>query len=436
MIAYVDPDHVFEYVAPQLERLEARAHLFIITVRAGRAIAIDSFADGDHAAHDTDITELLPRLGCHGDFARWAAEPRVLTPTDVDLLCYALELEMPSDAPLPPRKPVTGTRAQNLLNAIYDEPDSDDVRLVYGDFLQEHDDPHGQLIALQIARAQRGGKPSAGERALVQWYGAAIAKPLAPHLRAGYELRRGFLAACAVDEQPPDEILASRAWATVESIETRRYRVLANPQLTAVRRAAIDTACLHRLVREREVQPFETLVGPPDEIFPDHTGLYVGDREAWRALGEIGPLGNLRSLALAITRAEPVMAGELLARPLAAQLDHLELHLDGAIATAQWRTWFDASALRRLVLRLWRGNDAHVAIALDRDHRLRFEVKTVRALRPHYFPEIFALLAELGRGIHRIEVALDGGAFVALRQGIVARFPEVIEVAPSPWWTL
>lgn len=441
MIAYVDPDRAFEYVAPQLERLEARAHLFIVTVRDDRAIAVDAFADGEHSAHDTDITALLPRLGCQGDFASWAETPRVLTPTDVDLLCYALGLEMPSDAPLPPRAPIERARALNLLNAIYDDPDSDDVRLVYADYLQECEDPHGQLIALQIARARRSADPSAGERALVQWYGNALAQPLTPHLRAGFELRRGFLGACAVDEQPPDEILASRAWATVESIETRHYPVLTNPQLASVRRAAIDTACLHRVMRDAQpyAQPFETLVGIATVPGERHAGLGIGDRAVWRALTAIGPLARLQTLALAPVFGELGELGELIAGPLGAQLEHLEVQLARGLDPRQLRTCFDAAVLPRLVLRLARGDGARIAVALERGapHRLRLEIRDGGLQRPEHHLELFAVLRELGRGISRVELAVvNGQPRAAVRDGIREIFTDVVPALPAPWWSL
>ena len=50
-------------------------------------------------------------------------------------------------------KPSFSTK-EALLEAVFADPKNDDARLVYADFLQECDDPHGEFIRLQIDRAQ------------------------------------------------------------------------------------------------------------------------------------------------------------------------------------------------------------------------------------------------------------------------------------------
>jgi len=44
---------------------------------------------------------------------------------------------------------------QELLEGIWAEPDRDDVRLVYADWLQQQGDPRGEFIMLQMERESR-----------------------------------------------------------------------------------------------------------------------------------------------------------------------------------------------------------------------------------------------------------------------------------------
>ena len=78
-----------------------------------------------------------------------------------------------------------------LLAAIYAAPDDDAPRAIYADWLIEHDDPRGELIALQLAKPHTPPTPAAAarERAFLHTFGATWTAPLA---RA--ELARGFLA--------------------------------------------------------------------------------------------------------------------------------------------------------------------------------------------------------------------------------------------------
>lgn len=89
-----------------------------------------------------------------------------------------------------------------LLGQVYAEPDDDTPRLVYADWLQQRDDPRGELIALQIARAsskaRTGGRLRENE--LLAEHDAAWAAPLEPWMgdadgnmdRPAVEFRRGF----------------------------------------------------------------------------------------------------------------------------------------------------------------------------------------------------------------------------------------------------
>ena len=90
-----------------------------------------------------------------------------------------------------------------LLAQVYAAPDDDTPRLVYADWLQQRDDPRGELLALQIERAhskaRKGGRRREDE--LLAEYEAAWAAALEPRMVLGadgnpdrpvVEFRRGF----------------------------------------------------------------------------------------------------------------------------------------------------------------------------------------------------------------------------------------------------
>ncbi|MCI0701460.1 MAG: TIGR02996 domain-containing protein [Planctomycetia bacterium] len=94
-----------------------------------------------------------------------------------------------------------------LLRAIYANPDDDTARLVYADWLDEHDQPdRAEFIRLQIERARavipgipvrrssaEKAKPSTRENALLEQHAGEWFEPLAGWKHGQhYEVRRGF----------------------------------------------------------------------------------------------------------------------------------------------------------------------------------------------------------------------------------------------------
>lgn len=118
---------------------------------------------------------------------------------------------------------------RDMLDAVYDDPASDDARAVLADRLQEAGHPFGELIALQLRRA--GTKKRASERETMlfvmhrKWRAA-----LEPHQFTQETYRRGFLAdavfgysapAAASAHRPethPRGIGTQREWNTVERL--------------------------------------------------------------------------------------------------------------------------------------------------------------------------------------------------------------------------
>jgi uncharacterized protein (TIGR02996 family) len=115
----------------------------------------------------------------------------------------------------------------SLLQAILDDPDDDAVRLIYADWLDEHDDPLGEFIRVQYALVQldpddlRRPQLAERERELLLAHGEAWSAPVRELLpgarsyppRPRYAFHRGFV----------DEVdLNGREWETLGEELCRR----------------------------------------------------------------------------------------------------------------------------------------------------------------------------------------------------------------------
>jgi uncharacterized protein (TIGR02996 family) len=133
--------------------------------------------------------------------------PRPLTAADTALLDKAAGLDKtgaPDDdpgMPAPPSTPspigaATGERRGSLLDAILENPDSDEARQVYADQLIGNNDPRGELILLEIALA---GPLSIRKRALLRSRRAELVRKHAgtwwPYSLAHSHVHKGFLEA-------------------------------------------------------------------------------------------------------------------------------------------------------------------------------------------------------------------------------------------------
>src|SRR5262245_45314630 len=94
---------------------------------------------------------------------------------------------------------------EGFLKAILASPEDDTLRLVYADWLEEHDDPRGEFIRVQseLARLpeheERRAELAAREQSLLQQYAAEWAKPFAPFAHS-WVFRRGFVEAVNLRE--------------------------------------------------------------------------------------------------------------------------------------------------------------------------------------------------------------------------------------------
>ncbi len=450
------PADAFTY--PQLERLDEHSWLVVVsgTREVTRCVAVvrrpriaeGTFAGGAAIVCHRDITHLLPRLGCvDGRVAEWAAIPRVLPPSDLDLLRYELSL---ADDDEPVGAIVADDeRAAELRAAVWDDPLSDDARLVYADYLQDRGDPRGELIALQVGRERAGEHPSDRERQLLRRIAGACAEPLTPHLISDFRLRRGFLATCAVnDTLMPPAITYHPAWRTVEDLTTTSYDLLVSPHVRA-RRVGLGGAQLAKLVEHPRPLPFETVVGVAP-LGKSQRGVWI-EEAGWDMVTSVGALAEVRVLSV-----NPDMSGfgprlipSVLRSPLGNRLHQLDAFIELQFADcARWRAAFDNARTPLLTLRfmpttpergryLWFG--AEVLVALRRTARApHLIVQIDDALSTDNATTVMRFVAQLSRGVQQAELhdfAIPAARIperhATLLERMRAMFQEVLVQPPS-----
>lgn len=395
------------FTEPQLERLDEHSWLFVVSgtrcvaVLRNPRITNGVFAGGPALVTHHDIAHVLPRLGCTGDAARWAATPRILPPSDLDLLRYTLGVS--DDEPIDPILP-DDDRTRELRAAVWDDPTAHEARSVYADHLLDRGDPRGELVSMQLLRG--GDFPSERERSLVRRIARDLAEPLTPYLAPDFALDRGFVARCTVNDLPmPTEILWHRAWRTVESLSTTNLDLLTSPHVRA-RRVGVSGLALPRLVEHARPLPFETIVGIAP-IGKPQRGVWMAD---WtHVMHEVGALANVRTLSIGPTPAS--IFTNLARSPLGRRLRHLDMYVELASAEPQqWATVFEEAAVPLLTLRFvpdprarWLGPEVLVALR-DGQRNPMIVVQVEAALEVEAARAVTRVVAQLARNVRRAEL--------------------------------
>jgi len=108
------------------------------------------------------------------------------------------------------------SRGDTLLQLVYEHPEDDGARRSYADWLIEHGDLRGELIALQLARAST----IAAERREIELlleHGRSWLGRFGKHIGT-YGFERGFLARCEL-KSVTKAMVGDPSWATVEHLE-------------------------------------------------------------------------------------------------------------------------------------------------------------------------------------------------------------------------
>lgn len=110
---------------------------------------------------------------------------------------------------------------ESLLAAIHADPGDEAARLVCADWLQEQNDPHGELIALQFQKLKSplSREESKREQALLKEQWKRFAGPIAEAIKKkDVEFSKGFVSACCSTNKQVRirEFAGNPSWATVE----------------------------------------------------------------------------------------------------------------------------------------------------------------------------------------------------------------------------
>ncbi len=114
---------------------------------------------------------------------------------------------------------------QKLLQAVYNHPEDRELRLIYGDWLQERGDPQGELIALQCCMEAQELTPTATRRinALIRKHGMDWLGPLRPIvMKQNLRFAQGFPASVLIRDCPSallKPLIGNPAWATIEEVD-------------------------------------------------------------------------------------------------------------------------------------------------------------------------------------------------------------------------
>lgn len=215
-----------------------------------------------------------------------------------------------------------------LLAAVYADPSANAPREVYGDWLQQHGDPRGELIAIQLAHAKtHDDRFGALEKALLETYRDRWRGPL-PTTATELVFRRGFVDAA----RNTGPITDDPSWATFVRATGVPLSDRANvPLLTVVE--DLHDADIIQLARLTRPLAIDTLAWNESR---EH-GATITSEAALEAFARITVLPRLRTL----DKPQGMRKGELiriLAAPWLVQLATLRLwwpvgELDELVAT-------------------------------------------------------------------------------------------------------
>jgi uncharacterized protein (TIGR02996 family) len=168
--------------------------------------------------NDPERPELAKRLAAVGPamVEAYGDGPPELS-TDDEARCAAVVAAIRAPAS-------TGEHTEaELLAEIYAAPDDDQVRMVYADWLTEHDDPRGEFIVLQLVRArgEQTKEQAQREKDLLAEYMTRWLEPFDGRvMKASVRFERGFLAAAKRNENSVTALDDNPAWATLRELNT------------------------------------------------------------------------------------------------------------------------------------------------------------------------------------------------------------------------
>jgi uncharacterized protein (TIGR02996 family) len=304
---------------------------------------------------------------------------------------------------------------RDVYRAIAENPDDDAARLVYADWLSERNDPHGELIHLQLLRPSGAlnAEQAARETELLEaglldfgrtrWLGElAFAIPV---WLARFE--RGFPTAICVPEQIDrvalETVIGNFRWAAARDLTFTDWSrspelfvaLLSHPVMRGVRRlSGPDLAALLALTREAPV-PYRFI--ELSDYRPQSAPL----------LELLAQRPEVKVLGLKVPQ-EPGTWAELLRAPETMRLERLVLTRMTAERFAEWFSILEDSAVRRFDLQsftspYWVDQPEYNRLSFERDVSGRFSIlrleggplETWSDVKPFQMVDVLPLLAAL-----------------------------------------
>jgi uncharacterized protein (TIGR02996 family) len=185
-------------------------------------------------------------------------------PTARQAKLVALAPKRPPPAP-PKRKHGRAASIDAMYEAVYADPADDAARDVLADALLERNDPRGELVALQLARARGEASDAAREAELLAKHGKAWLGPLADVL-VDPIFERGFLHSARVKGKPAIKLTSTAgnpSWATAHTLRfwfgAKGRTVVMHPVMRALRVVTCDQDVLEALCLDATARPLEEL---------------------------------------------------------------------------------------------------------------------------------------------------------------------------------
>lgn len=291
---------------------------------------------------------------------------RRMTQEAWDRLYTAVRAELAARGPI---VAATDTpRARTLLQAVYDDPDSDAARRAYAAHLTREGDLRGEFITSQLANARRA-RPSQREADLLRRDEGRYLAPLTGLVEPNVAFRRGFIAACKTTAAAASH-LDEPAWATVEQLETDIPALIRSAALRSLTSLAAPLRALVPLADDGVTLPrIHTLQltiprCPPEgaeavrsgDLFPGLRALTVVHRSPrggadWTWLTSADLLRDVERLTLVVAFERlaaidlPAWAAVIAAHN---RLTHLTIQLGKRLVTCEFRRDREWVALRVL----------------------------------------------------------------------------------------
>jgi uncharacterized protein (TIGR02996 family) len=250
----------------------------------------------------------------------------VARPSSDDTLQTEPHRAVDPDARLTVHGELTG---DDLVAAVFADPDSDAPRLVYGDYLLERSDPRGELIQLQLQRHASGEPATQREHDLMRKHVQSWTEPLWPGLDASsIRFVRGFLHTCrTLESLALRDTIGHPMWSTVERIESAELGLVVSPCMRALRSVRTRMEPFHRLVHVDHPLLIERVEVSDSGVVNLSGGLY---QRLWDEITKVGALTALRELALDTStwRVAAAPSNPAMSKLLESRLGHLLRRLE------------------------------------------------------------------------------------------------------------